>query len=128
MRRSFKRFIPGIAWFFLVLYLVCLPGSAIPSAGWMQDINIDKAVHIILFGTLVFLFCWAIAVPSTNNGARLSYFLKIAMAVSLWGLATEFIQKFYIPGRSFDLLDWAADSCGALIAWFFARRLLLLKR
>jgi VanZ family protein len=29
------------------------------------------------------------------------------------GLTTEFIQKYLVPGRNFDLLDWAADSLGA---------------
>jgi len=37
-------------------------------------------------------------------------------------LAIEFIQKFFIPGRSFDLLDWAADSIGALLAFWFSRK------
>jgi VanZ family protein len=36
--------------------------------------------------------------------------------VAIWGLATEFIQKYFVPGRSFDLLDFAADSTGAFLA------------
>jgi len=42
----------------------------------------------------------------------------------VWGLATEFIQKFFIPGRAFDLLDWLADSVGAVLVYvFYSKRL-----
>jgi VanZ family protein len=46
------------------------------------------------------------------------------MAVIVWGIFTEIIQ-LYVPGRSFDLLDWAADSLGALLALLLAKRLFL---
>jgi hypothetical protein len=36
-------------------------------------------------------------------------------------LATEFIQRYYIKGRSFDLFDWAADGTGALLALLFVK-------
>ena len=28
----------------------------------------------------------------------------------LYGITTEYIQKFFIPGRSFNLADWLADT------------------
>ncbi|HUS02589.1 MAG TPA: VanZ family protein, partial [Chitinophagaceae bacterium] len=53
---------------------------------------------------------------------RLQYFIKIAIATCIWGLTTEVIQKFFVPGRSFDMFDWAADSLGALIAFWFCKK------
>ena len=122
MKMSFKKFIPGIAWFFVVLVLICLPGKDIPQVGWLTGINFDKVVHIGVFGLLAVLFCWPFYRSSFTKKERLQYFIKIAIATSIWGLTTEFIQKFFIPSRSFDLLDWAADSIGALIAFWFCSR------
>jgi len=122
MKISFKNFIPGIAWFFVVMVLICLPGKDIPKIDWLTSINFDKAVHVGVFGLLAVLFCWPFYNSSFSNKQRLQYFIKIAIATSIWGLTTEFIQKFFIPSRSFDLLDWAADSLGALIAFWFCRK------
>ncbi|MDQ6755566.1 MAG: VanZ family protein [Bacteroidota bacterium] len=120
---SFKKFLPGIAWFFIVLYLTCLPGNDLPKIGWLTKIIFfDKWVHIGLFGMLMFLFCFPFYRSSFTAKERLYYFIKIAIAVSVWGLTIEFIQKYFVPGRSFDLLDWFADSLGAAIAYWFCSK------
>ena len=126
-RISIKKFMPGVAWFFIVLVLTCLPGKDVPKISWLDIIYFDKWVHIGLFGGLTFLFCWPFHKSAFSEKQRLYYFIKIALAVSIWGLTIEFIQRFYIPGRSFELLDWAADSFGSLIALlicirFFSRK------
>ena len=122
MKIPFKKFIPGIAWFFVVLVLMCLPGKDIPKIGWLENINFDKLLHICVFALLVILFCRPFFKSPFSNNERLQYFLKIAIAASIWGLTTEFIQKFLIPGRNFDLMDWLADSIGALIAFWICRK------
>ena len=57
---SIKNFIPGIAWFFVILILICLPGEDIPSpSGWWNWINLihfDKLVHMGIFAVLTVLF------------------------------------------------------------------------
>lgn len=123
---NLKKFLPGIAWFFLVLILICLPGDDLPKVGdWMSAIYFDKWVHVGLFSILAFLFM----IPFCNSDIPLtikwSFIIKIAISVSIWALTTEFIQKFFIPGRSFDLLDWAADSVGVVLAVFICRKLYL---
>ena len=105
-----------------MLILICLPGRDIPKIGWLTSINFDKVVHVGIFGLLAVLFCGPFYKSSFSKTDRLQYFIKIAIATSVWGLTTEFIQKFFIPSRSFDLLDWAADSIGALIAFWFCSK------
>src|SRR6478672_5501393 len=52
-----KKFIPGIAWFFILLVLLCLPGDDLPDSDWWLDkIYFDKWVHTGLFGLLAALF------------------------------------------------------------------------
>lgn len=115
------KFIPGIAWFFVVLVLLCMPGKDVPSVGWLDKIYFDKWVHCGIFGLLALLFMLPFALSQTDNKEKLHLFIRIAIATSLWGITTEFIQKYFISGRSFDLLDWAADSLGVLIAFVFCR-------
>jgi VanZ family protein len=125
MKISFIKFIPGIAWFFVVLYIMCLPNEEIPKISWLMNINFDKVVHVGVFGLLATLFCWPFYRSGIAVDNRKNYFIKIAIATSLWGLATEFIQKFWIPGRSFDMFDWISDTVGALLAYWFCRKKLL---
>lgn len=127
MNSNFKNFIPGIAWFFIVLLLICIPGSNFPSSGLLSKIYFDKWVHIAMFGILTFLFCWAFYKLNLSKQQLLNRFTKIAIAVSLWGLTTEFIQKFYISGREFELFDWLADSIGVLLAYWFCKKRFIYK-
>ena len=115
------KFIPGIAWFFVVLVLLCIPGEDVPSVGWLDKVYFDKWVHFGIFVLLALLFMLPFALSQIDNKEKLQLFIRIAIAISLWGITTEFIQKYLIPGRSFDLLDWAADSLGALMAFVFCR-------
>ncbi|MEJ7673031.1 MAG: hypothetical protein WKF59_10035 [Chitinophagaceae bacterium] len=104
MKISFKKFIPGIAWFFVVLFMMCLPGTDIPEIDWLSGIiYFDKLGPCwnIRCNTDVILFCWPFYNSTFNNKERLQYFIKIAFAVSVWGLTTEFIQKYFISGRAF---------------------------
>ena len=117
-----KKFIPGIAWFFLVLLLLCLPGSNLPNVDdWLNAIYFDKWIHVGLFAVLAFLFMWPFIKSALPVKDKWLYVIRIAIAGSVWGLTTECIQKYFVPGRSFDLFDWAADSLGVLIALIYCR-------
>lgn len=128
---SIKSFLPGIAWFFVVLVLICLPSDEIPEPrgwfDWIKLIQFDKMVHSGIFGLLAYLFMRPIAKSYFSQQAKWNYFLKISLAGCIWGLTTELIQKFFVPTRRFDLVDWAADSIGVLLALLFARRVFLKK-
>ena len=115
-------FLPGIAWFLLGLILICLPGEDVPKANFLDSINFDKIVHSTLFGGIVFLFCMPFKKAGYSKQDKLQLFIKITLATCMWGLTTEFIQRYFIVGRQFDLLDWAADSFGAVVAYFISVR------
>jgi VanZ family protein len=120
-----KKFIPAIGWFFLVLILICLPGSEFPKTDdWLEKIYFDKWVHIGLFSIFAFLWMRPFVNSTLSKQNTLQTISKIALAVSVWGLTTEFIQKYFIPQRNFDLWDWAADSAGALLAFIVSKKIL----
>ncbi len=118
-----KKFTPGIAWFFLVLILICIPGYNLPKVDdWMITINYDKLIHVGIFAVLAFLFMHPLTRFSLTKKEQWHYFIKIAIATAIWGLGTELIQKFFIPSRSFSLSDCLADAAGGLIALIFCKR------
>lgn len=115
-----KKFIPGIAWFFLVLILVCIPGYDLPQVdNWLIEINFDKFIHTGLFGVLAYLFMLPIVRSGLPKKEKWNYLIKITIAIIIWGITTELIQKFFIPGRSFNLSDWAADGLGGVMALIY---------
>lgn len=113
---------PGIAWFFIVAILVFMPGDDVPDVGF-NFMQIDKLVHICMFGGLTYLF----SIPYLKSGISLrkkkKSFLIISILFIAWGLGVEFIQKYFAYHRSFDLLDWAADTIGVTIAFVLLQKL-----
>ena len=94
-------------WAALILILTSIPGSHIPP---LPLRNFDKIVHFAIYGVLGFLTARAWA-----NGSRATAVALLALAlVSCFGALDEWHQQF-IPQRSMDLLDWAADTTGAAI-------------
>lgn len=105
----------AISWFFIMSVLFFLPGSALPKESWLNTIYIDKWVHVGLFAILVFL--WRGAVHWEAN----YYNIVLLFFAFAYGLLVEFIQKNWVPNRSFDLFDVLADMTGGiigLIVWF----------
>jgi len=118
-----KKFAPAIACFIAVFILVTLPGDDLPATHeWMEISFLDKWVHGIMFAALTFLLMLPVAQSNMYRQQKRHYFIKICLSACIWGLTTEFIQRFYIPTRDFDLLDWAADSAGVLAAFLYCRK------
>lgn len=115
-----SKFIPGIAWFFVILVLICLPSDKLPEVDdWMITINYDKLIHTGVFAVLAFLFMYPVSKSGLPVKDKWNYYIKIALATVIWGLVTELIQKFFIPSRSFSLSDFAADGIGGIVALLF---------
>ena len=123
----FKYFLPGIAWFFIVGILTLMPAKDVPEVGWMDNIhNFDKFVHADLFGGVVFLFSLPFIISHLSKKQKINYLIRISLASVIWGITIEFLQKFYVPSRDFDLLDWAADSVGVILSLWLV--IVILKR
>ena len=91
----------------------------------MSAIFFDKWIHAGLFAVLAFLFMMPVCKNNLSKKEKWSFVIKIALAFCVWGITTEFIQKFFIPGRAFDLWDWAADCLGVILALIACRKLYL---
>jgi VanZ family protein len=121
----FAYFLPGIAWFFVVGLLTLMPARDVPEVGWFDKIpDFDKFVHAVLFGGLVILFALPIFKSQIPFRQKVNYAIRVSMAVIVWGITIEFLQKFFVPSRDFDLLDWAADTLGVIVAFWVIVKIL----
>jgi hypothetical protein len=120
----FKHFIPGILWFFLILILICLPQSKVPDIEiwWIELIKPDKFIHAAMFGIQQLLLILPYKMNKAASDTIRRKVLFFGILVVLWGLTTELIQ-LQIPGRSFEWMDWLADSVGViLVVLYFFRK------
>lgn len=108
MRRALP-WLPALAWAAVIFFLSSrhtLPSPDVP--------NFDKAAHFGAYGLLGGLLAFA----ARRSG--LSVLVAVAIGV-LYGASDE-IHQMYVPGRSPDVLDWAADAAGVATACFLYTR------
>ena len=124
MKRIHLFLFAAISWLIISTILLTLPGTAFPSEDWLDKIWFDKWVHIGMFGLLVILWClaWKSLKQNEINQKLLRAFWTIAIIFIAYGIAIEFVQKYLIPFRSFDVSDIAADAVGSTLGAFYSIR------
>jgi VanZ family protein len=110
-----KKYIPALAWLLLSFVLLTLPGSSFTGYSWLDKIQVDKIVHIALFGMLCFLFYLPTGLSKLSAIAKKNRILQISIACLCYGIAMEFVQKYWVPLRSFDVYDIVADAVGSFL-------------
>ena len=113
LKNNIRYFLPAIGWFIVSVILLTLPGSAIPDEDWLDKLWFDKWVHIGMFAIMTLLFCRGISKKEKFSKNLRQHFLLIGLLCLIYGIAMEFVQKYLIPNRSFDLGDIIADGAGA---------------
>jgi VanZ family protein len=109
------QFIPALVWFIIANILFFLPGNDLPSNDFFEKIHIDKWAHIGLFAGMTLLT----ALPFILNFKSTKRLLtKISITFIFYGVLIEFIQKYFIYGRSFDVTDMIADAVGCAIGFY----------
>lgn len=75
----------------------------------------DKVVHAVMFGFLMLVACVDRLRFGKWHSLSLSFILWTALAVTAFGISTEFMQGAMHIGRSFDPLDMVADATGVIL-------------
>ena len=117
LKKYFAKLYIAICWTLMVLILLSLPGNMLPNEAVFKIPNLDKVVHFCLFGGFVFL--WGLFVNSRKLPAKknLQVFFILFLTGSLLGITMEYVQKYFIPFRDFELGDIIADLIGSGIAY-----------
>lgn len=111
-------FILPFLWVAFIYVLLTMPNKDIPQAGFLDVIYFDKWVHAGLFAVLTFLFSWPFRklYPLQHR-----LFISIAVLALLYGIAMEYVQKYFTTDRDFDINDMLADGFGCLIGYIAFR-------
>ncbi len=110
----------AIAWFIGSTVLLTLPGSSFPKENWLDKLWVDKWVHIAMFAIMVTLWCRVILKKKFRSASLITNFIFVTLLCLAYGIGMEFIQKYFIPNRSFEVGDIAADAGGCILGAIFS--------
>ncbi|HEX6040629.1 VanZ family protein [Longimicrobium sp.] len=102
--RRLRPWLPALAWAGLIFYLSSR--STLPVEPRFP--YFDKVAHFSAYAILGALLAFA------TDRSRLPMALAVGLGV-LYGASDE-VHQVFVPGRSPDVLDWAADAAGVLTA------------
>jgi len=105
------------AWTLVIGILMCIPGSVLPSESKFSIPQFDKLIHMGLFGGFVFLWDLYLSNRTTSTARLLRQFFIVFILANTYGIGMEYVQKYWIPLRDFDLADIIADMIGAGIGY-----------
>jgi VanZ family protein len=121
-----KPFLPGLLWTVFIAALTLVPGNYIPRAVTFLDwLGPDKLLHLILFGTYIFLLLEGFSRQSKHPFLRKNRVLISLIVGIVFAFFTETMQKFVIPGRNGNIYDFIADIAGSFLGyagWSIIRR------
>ncbi|MCW3112257.1 MAG: VanZ family protein [Segetibacter sp.] len=117
----FVAFLPAITWFIVSAVLLAIPGNDLPHNHFFDIPNFDKFVHFIMFLMLTSLFSYPFSLL-TNEVLAKGWFTKITLYAIVYGILMEFVQKYLVYGRSFDVTDILFDTLGSLAGLIIIRK------
>lgn len=117
----FLAFLPAITWFIISAVLLALPGNNLPHNDIFNIPYFDKYVHFIMFLMLTSLFSYPFCFINENEVVTNAWFTRIAMWSIIYGVLMEFVQKYLVYGRSFDITDIVFDTIGSLVGFVIIR-------
>ena len=101
---------PLVIWLVIIFWLSSI--RHVPRQPWIP--HLDKIVHATIFLVLCWFAHRAFRFQDRMPGLRQHALIAAFLLTVAYGYIDEFHQRF-VPGRSYDLADFAADSTGALI-------------
>ena len=116
IKRLLKSGWPSIAWTLLIFLLLTVDTGSMESTPLFGIRNLDKLVHIFLFGFLTFLW-----VCRLDNG-KVGTWIWVFIAASAYGIGMEFYQE-YFTSREFELNDIFADIAGSLAGSIIGKKI-----
>ena len=105
------RWTPPVLWVAVILVGTSWPRLSVgPDAA-----GLDKVAHFCAYAILA-----ALSLRATRTPRRWSSLFAVVLSIAALGAVDEWHQSF-IPGRSMSLLDWLADSSGAVAGTLVVR-------
>ncbi len=125
LKKYLGHFYIGIGWSVIIGILLFLPGSMLPQESGFKIPQFDKVVHMSMFGGFVFLWSLWLCKRVVPEKRLLRQFFAVFVIAVTYGICSEYIQKYFIPGRDFDEADIIFDMLGASLAYGVSNMILL---
>jgi VanZ family protein len=113
---------PAVFWAVVIFLSSSLPSSAIPDIGIFRY---DKAIHATIFFVFT-LFLHRALTHTRSHPLLVRHARVLAWLIALGYGALDEMHQLFVPGRSSDPADFAADALGAslciLVVWWRERR------
>ncbi len=111
-------YFPLVVYWIILLTATSLPGQDLPKLGVS-----DKIEHLTAYLILAVILNLALLVQNKYKLLKSKSSLFTVLIISVYAALDE-LHQLFIPGRSCDIKDWAADFIaaliGALIIFFIA--------
>jgi len=120
LKKNVSTIIFAVIWLLIVTTLLCIPGTQLPKIKWDDKIWFDKWIHVLLFMILVMLWNKVYSGKKNIHLNTRKIFFQIMIVGFVYGILMELVQKYFIPYRSFDLMDILADGAGCAIGYFIS--------
>ena len=101
--------------FIYSLFIIIISVLPVNSPKELENLDADKIVHLLIYSVFVLLY-------AVSFFRRSHLYIKSFVYGFCLGLFIEILQ-YFIPYRSFDVLDIAANSLGAVVGLFIVYRL-----
>lgn len=107
--------LPAVLWAIIILVVISIPGSSIPSTSLLQIPHFDKLVHLGLFFFLVVFLNYGLYKQQKPQPLIRRHYTISLVAGVIYGVGTELLQHYYISERHGDLADVAANTLGCIM-------------
>ncbi|OPX84924.1 MAG: VanZ like family protein [Pelotomaculum sp. PtaB.Bin104] len=107
-----------------IWYLSSKPSDAVINTGLAYDLLLKEGLHLVEFAVLYVLFVFALLAAgllSTRTN-------KIAAILSIFYGFIDECHQYFMPYRSFTMIDLLKDTTGVFIAYFIINRKLFAKK
>ncbi len=119
LKRLLKQIWPALVWSVTIFILLIIPGKELPPGPELP--NFDKVIHIILFGGQVWLWSYYVK-HGTTQFRSIWIYLLIFILSSLYGVGMEYVQKYFVVNRGFEVGDIIADIFGSALAFLLFKK------
>ena len=104
----------AVGWTIFIFILMLLPPGSLPKRGIFGVPNLDKLVHMVMFGGFVWLWYYS---RNTENKTK-GLLFRLVLISAVYGISMEFVQENFTD-RHFDIWDIVADISGAVLVWIW---------
>ncbi|WP_188502302.1 VanZ family protein [Pontibacter amylolyticus] len=99
----------------MIMVLTLLPSSSMPSLSIWEIFSFDSFAHAFMFAVLTYLMIVGLKKQYTYMRVQLFAIRTAFMVSSMFGIAIELLQHFFVPGRQGDIVDVLSNTIGCII-------------